>query len=338
MSDEYTVSSTVADAALTDQARLYKTELLAELFGARAFEANAAPETSALEVLQPGNNVVGVGFGAKATVGAGVYGDLAVRVYVRSKLPKMALSEREMVPSEVNGMPTDVIAVGDIEALARPTPCGVSVGHYAITAGTLGCLVALQDAARDVAQDSDPLILSNNHVLANANAAALGDAILEPGPLDGGDPADPIATLTDFEPIDFVGANIMDAAVAKLFRPGDVTPDILGGIGRVAQPPVTAALYQSVRKHGRTTLHTVGVVMDLSADIRVRFGTRVASFEDQLAVIGSGGVFSSGGDSGSLVVDAVTRRPVGLLFAGGGGTTFVNPIGPVLERFGVAIL
>ena len=59
----------------------------------------------------------------------------------------------------------------------------------------------------------------------------------------------------------------------------------------------------------------------------------------QLAVSGVGGQFSSGGDSGSLVVDAVTRHPVGLLFAGGGlGTTFVNPIGPVLDRFGVEIV
>jgi hypothetical protein len=37
-------------------------------------------------------------------------------------------------------------------------------------------------------------------------------------------------------------------------------------------------------------------------------------------------------------VDAVQRRPVALLFAGGVGLTFGNPIGPVLARFGVEIL
>ena len=59
----------------------------------------------------------------------------------------------------------------------------------------------------------------------------------------------------------------------------------------------------------------------------------------QLAVSGVGAEFSSGGDSGSLVVDAVARHPVGLVFAGWGvGTTFVNPIGRGRDRCGVEIV
>lgn len=99
-----------------------------------------------------------------------------------------------------------------------------------------------------------------------------------------------------------------------------------------------AALYQSVRRRGRTTLHTIGVIMDLSASIRVRYGTNMAQFDDQIAVSGVNGSFSAGGDSGSLVVDAVTRHPVGLLFAGGTGTTFCNHIDKVLTRFGVSVV
>lgn len=101
---------------------------------------------------------------------------------------------------------------------------------------------------------------------------------------------------------------------------------------------MAAVLYQSVRKHGRTTRHTVGVVMDIAADIRVTFGTESADFENQLEISGVSGGFSESGDSGSLVVDAVTRRAVALLFAGGGSATFANPIGPVLSRFGVEIV
>jgi hypothetical protein len=50
------------------------------------------------------------------------------------------------------------------------------------------------------------------------------------------------------------------------------------------------------------------------------------------------GAFSDFGDSGSLVVDAVSKGAVALLFAGGGGTTFAAPIGPVLHRFGVEVI
>jgi hypothetical protein len=255
---------------------------------------------------------------------------MAVRVYVRAKVTQSSLSPDERVPPDVAGIPTDVIPVGDIFAHARPTPCGVSVGHVRITAGTLGCLVILGGGTENH-------ILSNNHVLANSNAAALRDNIMEPGPLDGG--TVPIAELTDFQLLDFTGAaNHIDAAVARVLNPGEVTPDILGGIGRVGLP-VTASLYQSVRKHGRTTRHTIGVIMDLSADIKVRYGTDTAAFEDQIAIVGvGGGPFSSGGDSGSLIVDAVAKEPVALLFAGGTGMTFANPIAPVLTRFNAAIV
>lgn len=319
----------VADGRFLENARQYKTELLSRMFGISVFAAESEPEGTALPA---GSNVVGFGFGAKVAAGAAVAGEVAVRVYVRTKVSAASLTRSEAVPSEINGTPTDVVQVGDVVAFARPTRCGVSVGHHAITTGTLGCLLRRQGS-------DDHFILSNNHVLANTNEAAVGDAILEPGPLDGGSPDDPIAHLTDFEPLDFSGPNRMDAATALVLHGEDVEPEILGGIERPQEPIMPGALYQSVRKYGRTTQHTIGVVMDLAADINVRYDTRSAAFEDQLAISGVGGQFSSGGDSGSLVVDAVTRRSVGLLFAGGGlGTTFVNPIGPVLDRFGVEIV
>lgn len=287
-------------------------------------------------VLQPGSNIVGVGYGAKSVAGSGVggYDEIAVRVYVRAKLPQASVPTSERVPTDVNGTPTDVIPVGDLTALLRPTACGVSVGHFRITAGTLGCL-----ATKRGVSTGDHFILSNNHVLADSNTGTVGDDILEPGPIDGGNPADPIARLSDFEPIDFTApTNTIDAAIAQVINTADVTPDILGSIGVVQQPPMAAALFQSVRKNGRTTRHTVGIITDLAADIRVRYGNQVAEFQDQLGILGAGGLFSSGGDSGSLIVDAVTRRPVGLLFAGGGGTTFGNPIDPILTRFNINIL
>ena len=66
---------------------------------------------------------------------------------------------------------------------------GVSIGHYAITAGTPGAFVKDKTTA-------ETLILSNNHVMANSNDASIGDAILQPGPADGGkSPQDRIAAL-----------------------------------------------------------------------------------------------------------------------------------------------
>ena len=329
---------------MIEEATQYKTELLEKLFGVRAQTVSGAVITNPLNALPYGSNIVGVGYGTKTTVGATVEGQIAVRVYVRTKMTLASVPIDQQIPADINGTPTDVVTVGDITAYAHawPVGCGVSVGHKSITAGTLGCLVQKNG-------DSAKYILSNNHVLANANTATIGDEILQPGPLDGGvlmgTPNDIIAHLTDFESLILATPgsppsptpNLYDAAIAVVDITGNVAPDILK-IGRATAPVMTASLYQSVRKYGRTTLHTVGVITDISASIRVGYGTQVADFDDQIAIIGAGGPFSGGGDSGSLIVDAVSLRPVGLLFAGGASTTFANPIDVVLTRFGAQIL
>lgn len=312
----------------------YKEEAVGRLFGpdnatAGAFGAQVGPEAGPLARRIPmAGNILGVGLGAKITDGS-VSADTALRVYVRTKIARRDLGSN-LVPDEIGGLPTDVVAVGDVRAFARPVRCGASIGHRDVTAGTLGCLVHLGGGV-------EPHILSNNHVLANVNRAKIGDQIVEPGPADGG--TEPIAELTDFESIVAGGGpNAFDAAVARVLDPGDVLPAI-EMIGSAVNPPVEAALYQSVRKNGRSSRHTVGVVMDLSADLWVRVLPQAnAWFTEQIAVVGVGGVFSQPGDSGALVVDAVRRSPVGLLFAGGGDHTFVNPIDPVLTRFGATII
>lgn len=286
------------------------------------------------------NNIVGIGIGTKF-VGNSVESQEAVKVYVRIKIPKTNLSSEELIPSEFEGLPTDVVEIGDVTAFPtltgdrqkknRPTSCGVSVGHPLITAGTLGCLVE---------KNGETYILSNNHVLANSNLATIGDKIIQQGTRDGGaSPFDDIAALSEFKTIVFGGAaNDIDAAIAKLDNVIFVDKDVID-IGVVKTKTKSASIYQSVRKHGRTTGHTVGVIDDISVDIWVNYGGQRAWFENQIAIIGVGGKdFSQGGDSGSLIVDAVSLNPVGLLFAGGNAITFANRIDDVLNYFNVSIV
>jgi len=145
-------------------------------------------------------NVVGVAVGRKNQSG-----ELAVVTLVEQKLPLAALSADAIVPKQVDGVVTDVVEIGYLRAYDsprdrfRPTiPSGVSIGHFKITAGTLGTIVTDN-------LTGDKLILSNNHVLANSNNAQVGDAILQPGPTDGGqNPADMVARLERFVQIRFV--------------------------------------------------------------------------------------------------------------------------------------
>jgi hypothetical protein len=216
-------------------------------------------------------------------------------------------------------------------------PTGVSTGHPAITAGTI--------AAR-VTDGINVYALSNNHVYADENQAALGDEMIQPGTYDGGSaPADTIGTLSDYEPIVFTTSanNTLDAAIAlsSLGELGNSTPP--EGYGTPKSETVAASLNQQVQKFGRTTsLTTDGTITGINATINIGYGTGTARFVDQIIVETRKPRFIQGGDSGSLLViqgGADDRKPVGLLYAGTstGKMAIANHIDAVLSRFSVTI-
>ena len=326
-------------------------------------------KTQHVKTLKKKLNVNGVAVGHKIVAGKDT-GEMCVTVLVKKKLVKSQLLGKDLVPQTINGIPTDVREVGNIVAFKartdrwRPAPGGVSIGHYLITAGTLGAFV------KDVTT-GQVLILSNNHVLANSNNASVGDAILQPGPADGGsNPQDRIATLERWITIQFqsggggnggscslaksaagvlnffakiVGsshrlvptkisatANEVDCAVAKPIDNSSITGDILD-IG-VITGTKAATLNMALRKSGRTTGTTTGTVDMLAATVDVGYGgSLVATYENQIIA----GAMSQPGDSGSLVVDGTDPLAVGLLFAGSDTTTVINPIDRVLALLNV---
>jgi hypothetical protein len=287
-------------------------------------------------------DVVGTG------VGIGPDGLPAIKVFTGRHGVKGIPEWLESTPVqvEVTGM---VVALGDTTSRQRPAPIGVSTGHPAITAGTIGARV--KDAAGNV------YALSNNHVYANQNEASFGDNVLQPGAFDGGtNPADAIGTLYAFEPIDFTfaGENYVDAAIAlssasdlanSTLPDGYGTPSaiIFGDEDEDGFFDDTKDLLQlPVQKYGRTTGLTDGVVSAINVYVEVcyeqfwGFCIKSAYFFDQIQISGSG--FSGGGDSGSLIVtNDANKNPVGLLFAGSDTTTFANRIDLVLNAFGVTI-
>lgn len=269
-------------------------------------------------------------------VGAGEDGMPVITVYTRKHGVPGIPGRLESVPVKVHvaGL---VMALGNTTARYRPAPIGVSTGHYAITAGTIGARV----------KNSSPQVfaLSNNHVYANGNDASIGDAILQPGTYDGGTVAsDQLGTLYAFVPIDFSlsGANLVDAAIAAV-PPGDLGNATLGdGYGTPNSLTRTAAVGLAVQKYGRTTSLTRGAVSAINVTVEVCyevlwvFCIKSAYFDDQVSIETAG--FSAGGDSGSLIVtDDAAKNPVALLFAGGDTVTFANRIENVLSAFGVTV-
>lgn len=313
-------------------------------------------------------NVVGVGKGYDRETGKPCW-----VVMVEVKMLKNQLLPQDIVPEEFEGRRTHVVQVGRLYADAgkrrkkldlarsdkwRPAPGGVSIGHKDITAGTLACVV-YDRATRD------PLILSNNHVLANSNAGLAGDAILQPGPYDKGTADDKIAELLRFIPINFstlpdddcplaAGAEVFLNFIAKklgstwrmyrtkvfsaentvdaaLAYPGDLEAlapgilEILGFTHMAREDKVQIG--EMLTKSGRTTAVTTGQVLTIETTVIVSYGdNKTATFVDQIVT----GPMCQGGDSGSLVLDD-RGNAVALLFAGSNEIMICSPIHYAME-------
>ena len=232
----------------------------------------------------------------------------------------------------------------------RPIRLGTSGGSIrdrtlfpdfiACCSGTLGALVEKNGKLH---------VLSNNHVIARLNRGKRGERIIQPGFLDQSPicqvPADDetVGRLRAWKRIKFGGQkrNRVDAAIAEV-EPGAVDPS--GKIIRIGIPgttPVEAAIGMEVKKAGRTTGLTRGIVFSVDLNATVNYEQdcddtkiRQARFVDQIAIAGFNGDFSRGGDSGAVVYrnESSCPAPVGLLFAGSDTLSVANPIKKVLKQ------
>ncbi|KQS27063.1 hypothetical protein [Dyadobacter sp. Leaf189] len=280
-------------------------------------------------------NVVGMAFGRRI-VNNRFTEDPAVVVYVMKKVPRAFLPLSQLLPRRLfiggDSVQVDVVETGPIYPLAftgrdRPAPSGISIGHFNVTAGTLGCLVTDRT-------DGSLCILSNNHVLADENAAALGDSIIQPGSFDGGVvPADVIATLKRFQMINATG-NTIDAAIAQVTDRGNVINEMknnlmpvpsadhpaigllfAGSCNRTIMNPIddvlktlqidflngnavaAAEIGMNVEKVGRTTEYTSSTITEIDATVSIGYDFGSATFDNQIVTAW----MSDGGDSGSIV-------------------------------------
>jgi hypothetical protein len=348
-----------------------KEELAGRLLGPLPLVAAATSRLSRA-ISGASRNVHAVGIGRRIVAGKPT-DEACVRLYVVQKLPTALLPPRDLLPEEVDGVPVDVIAAPrayllgtrratrrsrgtsnratvaaaniDPRSRQRPMMPGISIAHFDVTTGTLGAFCKKKGDA----SGTHVYVLSNNHVLANLNRALARDDVYQPGPLDNGTVNDAVADVDTFVPI-ALGAstsNRVDCALA-LLRSGVPFDPAIASIGPLGQQK-TAQPSENlpVRKHGRTTGLTRGIIDDASYTTIVGLDHQdpsvVGRFRDQLRVIGGPDdpIVAGWGDSGALLVtDTSPASAVGLYFAGpeDGSYGLANPIDEVTSALGIELL
>ncbi len=290
--------------------------------------------------------VTGVGNGKKIVNGIPTTND-AILVFVKEKIDPDAITTQgadpSLIPKEIDGVPVDVIEVGDIQlqrvfqSKVRPIKPGFSISHGNVSAGTIGGLF--------YDKDGDVVALSNSHVLANAGLGRLGDVIYQPGTIDARDdlkfigwdkPYDRypyIGTLKSFSPLGTTGGYYHDSAIAKIY------PELVdGGYIDTAYPELNHSLDgfcdvsvgDTVYKCGRTTGFTTSKIIAENAEFRINYSFGQCTFKN----VTLASAMSEGGDSGSIGLNK-DLKAFGLLFAGSEKVTLFNPIGPIVEYYGL---
>jgi len=284
-------------------------------------EAKQLTERALLSI--PG--VTGVGIGASS------------QKYIHIYVEEITSEIEAEIPKTIAGYPVRLIKSGRFKALSllvepklkaatepirtsrlRPAVGGVSISHRDVTAGTLGAVI-------------NGLIISNNHVLANASTierptAQIGDEIFQPGKYDGATSEDQIAILHSFIPLSESMSNLVDVAWAQPLNPADVVEKEVLGIGKIAgfiEPQVD----MQVQKSGRTSGLTKGKILDVDATTTVEYDGKQLQFRDQVITEH----MMDGGDSGSLGLD-MNKNLWGLGFAGSDELTVFNKISNVIQQ------
>ena len=246
------------------------------------------------------------------------------------------------IPTKLEDVKTHVEYIGEVKAFGGkpssgytgtyrgPVPSGVSTGNdKECASGTIACVV--KDASDNY------YFLSNNHVFARENAAAIGEREDQPGRYDKNCGASgQIASLSNFIAINLSGGNnTVDCAIAQVSSGISATTTSAAGY-TPSTTTVNPAVNMAVKKTGRTTGLTSGSISAINVTVNVGYDAGTGKFVGQVYIPGK---VSAAGDSGSLfVTNNNTQNPVALLFAGSTNSTIANPINAVLSALNVSIV
>lgn len=237
--------------------------------------------------------------------------------------PSLSLPSPPLLPDSADAIPSPVdLATVDRR---RPVPPGVSIGHVDVTAGTSGFLAT---------DGSTTYQISNNHVLADLNSGSAGDAILQPGPADGGTTNDAVGSLAGYVDLDLGGSgNPVDVA---WYEPSVDLDPVVNNVGEPTNHVTEPELGDEVTFSGRTSGLSTALVDKAHVAINVELEGGTTTFTDQFRI----DTPLIGGDSGCPVVVETDDGPVpaGIGFAGSDSRGWCNYITNVEDETGLTIL
>jgi hypothetical protein len=259
------------------------------------------------------HNIHGIGFGKKWVKGVATEQN-ALRFYVFTKVSQSRLPAHALIPNEVNGIATDVIAMPPPQLLDGPIPSAATplagISKVSNPAGQPGTLGAYCKSTRP-GEENKQFLLSCMHVIfADSTNAEIHHADISP--------TEHIAMRK--RKVEPGHDNILsaDAAIAEVLPVNSAR--MTSSVCHLSPKNVAAAeddsdLDYPVEKNGAATGLTRGLVVDIDFNSRVAFKQNELMLQDQI-VVWSATRICDNGDSGALLVRSDTKHVVGICYAG----------------------
>lgn len=269
-----------------------------------------------------------------------IKGKKSILVFVEKKVTKNDFVsstdwikfKKNLIPSKLDGIETDVIEIGEIEPMHqkkhRPILGGISCIWEKGTRCTLGAIVI---------KDRKPHILSNEHCIYPWwKGAKKNDKILQPSPVDSGKGIDEIATIQNVSNkliLDGKTQNTKDASIQPINQ--DVPFQLLRQltIGQMSSVPVDVKVGDIIQRDGGTNGFRKGEVIATNVVSTVWYDREknlLGVFKNQIFARNKDYNFVNGGDSGTLVLKG--KNPAGLVFAASPEVAVITPIKIVMEE------
>lgn len=263
-------------------------------------------------------NAIGIGVGPRYRNGTkGPDNDPYLRVYVEKKIKPMDKSAAFFIPDKISDVPTDIIETRRFVSFDVAPP-GATIGPDYRAPNVDPAIAGTLTAVLNIGNTW--YALGANHVMAVNGRVPLGKGILfKPTDKFVNDPGYYVfAHLKAFVRLCPLGTNYVDCALAEV-DPGDEAKlkdhyaDRIINLDAYTDP----IRGNKVQANGAAGL-TTGTIEDVHGRVRIdyRFGT--FDFDDMVLIKGKDDEtpFAQPRDSGSLVVDQASSKPVAIVVGG----------------------
>ena len=252
-----------------------------------------------------------------------------IMVFVNKKEDMPFLMSEDVIPKEIDGVPTDVYDLGgEVKPMYKQKHRPLVGGISAIVEGGTACTLGLV-----VLKDGKKVALTNDHCVSFQGNNNVGKKYIQQSPADGG--SEEVGKIISAPILRNDIVNKIDSAIVELSA--ESLHEVLN-LPNYKQEWKEPGVGMKIIKIGRTTGRTEGAISNINVEANVNYGGNLGLCKvfPTIFVLQNNYDIVNGGDSGSCIFSE-DGYLVGQTFAAAPNLAIFMPIRSVIEELGIEL-